>query len=174
MISQHNLLNKILISMNIGPLKKNSTVFLFHWIFYLRFFLTFIKVCFYNIHNEVLDINSNLISFWTNFWRKNVICFCSWRVKRTNWRICCIITWWRRGTASSTTSRKCRWLTGATSWSNTRRSWNRRTRNSPTSRSKPKVGGPHRVRPNKIWMWSCAGTDYVVTMIYFFVSIFNV
>lgn len=119
--------------------------------------LIVIKVCFYNIYNEVLDINSNLFSFCANssFWRKKCDVLCSWRVKRTNWRTCCIITWWRRGTASSTTSRKCRWLTAATSWISTRQSSNRRTRNSSTSRSKLKVGT---VRPNRNWIWSCSGT----------------
>lgn len=119
--------------------------------------LIVIKVCFYNIYNEVLDINSNLFSFCANssFWKKKCDVLCSWRVKRTNWRTCCIITWWRRGTASSTTSRKCRWLTAATSWISTRRSSNRRTRNSSTSRSKLKVGT---VRPNRNWIWSCSGT----------------
>lgn len=82
MISQHNLLNKILISMNIGPQEKFNSIVSLN--FLSQILLIFIKVCFYNIHNEVLNINSNLISFWTNFLRKNVICFCSWRVKRTN------------------------------------------------------------------------------------------
>lgn len=92
-----------------------------------------------------------------NFWRKYVICFCSWRVKRINWRICCIIIWWRRGIAFFTIFRKCRWLIGVISWSNIRRSWNRRTRNLLILRSKLKVGGSYRVRLNKMWMWSCVG-----------------
>lgn len=62
MISQHNLLNKILISMNIGPQEKFNSI-LVSLNFLSQILLTFVKVCFYNIYNEVLDINSNLISF---------------------------------------------------------------------------------------------------------------
>lgn len=65
MISQHNLLNKILISMNIGPQEKFNSI-LVSLNFLSQILLPFIKVCFYNIYNEVLNINSNLISFWAN------------------------------------------------------------------------------------------------------------
>lgn len=51
--------------MNIGPQEKFNSI-LVSLNFLSQILLPFIKVCFYNIYNEVLNINSNLISFWAN------------------------------------------------------------------------------------------------------------
>lgn len=48
--------------MNIGPQELFNSI-LVSLNFLSQILLTFVKVCFYNIYNEVLDINSNLISF---------------------------------------------------------------------------------------------------------------